>query len=80
MNVKMVRYKVGGALDVLLGADVGVRKKEPRLPNEDEDRTDWLLWCTEKHNCTMDEANKKYWLDRAQMTLLAKNIRSHRKV
>lgn len=62
MNVKMVRYKIEVGLDLLLSADVAVRKKQPKLPTWMEDRTDWLLWCTEKHNCSMEEADRRYWV------------------
>lgn len=44
MNRKRVRRVVGIVLDHTLNHDVVMRDREPTLPGEKDDRTDWLLW------------------------------------
>lgn len=72
MNSLRVRQEIGILLDHELNHDIVLRTREPKLPLPTEDRTDWLLWCTEKHYCTMDEANRMYWFARAQALLRMK--------
>lgn len=72
MNTKKVRRRVGVVLDHVLLNDLVQRDKEPSLPKEREDRTEWLLWCCNRLNCSMDEANRKYWSQLGQQTFLGK--------
>lgn len=79
MDVKRVRRKMGKELDEVLWAnDVLAVNKEPVLPLPTEDRTEWLLWCTNKYNCTMDQANDRYWNNHTQMGLLASGLMANR--
>ena len=80
MDVRRVRYKMGQSLDELLAAhELLAVVKEPVLPLPESDRTEWLLWCTNKYDCTMEEANNRYWNNHTQMQLMAMNFRKRQK-
>lgn len=80
MNIKKVRWRVGQELDSVLHSDFVLSiKKEPVLPMEHEDRTEWLLWCCFVNNCTMQEANHRYKHNIAMMKRLTENMRNRRK-
>jgi len=71
---------MGQSLDELLNAhELLAVVKEPVLPMPKGDRTEWLLWCTNKYDCTMEEANNRYWNNHTQMQLMASNFRERRK-
>lgn len=79
MDVKRVQYKMGQALDTLLDAhELLTVTKEPVLPAPKQDRTEWLLWCATKYDCSMEEANDRYWNNHTQMALIASNFRERR--
>lgn len=80
MDVKRVRAKMGRELDEVLNAfETLTVKKEPVLPTPQQDRTEWLLWCAKTYNCSMDEANKRYWNSHTQMMLIVSNTQARRK-
>lgn len=81
MNVKKVRWRIQRELDSELNSDfVLAVKKQPVLPMEDQDRTEWLLWCCFTYNCTMQEANHRYKHNVGMMKRMAENIRNRRKL
>lgn len=81
MDGKRVRYKMGQALDELLNAwETLTVKKEPVLPTPEQDRTEWLLWCATKYDCTMEEANNRYWNNHTQMMLIVNATNERRRL
>lgn len=80
MNIKKVRWRLQRELDAVLWSDFILQiKKAPVLPMQDEDRTEWLLWCCFTYNCTMQEANHRYKHNLEMMRKIAENIKNHRK-
>lgn len=80
MNRKRVCWRIQQELDSVLNSDfVLTVKKQPVLPMEDQDRTEWLLWCCFTYSCTMQEANHRYKHNLGMMKRMAENIRSRRK-
>lgn len=80
MNVKKVRWRIQRELDSVLNSHFVLDvKKQPVLPMEDQDRTEWLLWCCFTYNCTMQEANHRYKHNVGMMKRMAENIRKRRK-
>lgn len=81
MNVKRVRWRIQQELDSELRSDFTMSvKKEPVLPMQDQDRTEWLLWCCFTYNCTMQEANHRYKHNLGMMKRMADNINLRRKL
>ncbi len=81
MNIRKVKWRVQKELDRALNDNHTLFvKREPVLPMEGKDRTEWLLWCTHKRNCTMDEANRIYRINIGNMKRFAANIRRRRKL
>lgn len=81
MNIKKVRWRIQRELDSTLNAHFTLDvKKAPVLPMQDEDRTEWLLWCCFTYNCTMQEANHRYKHNLEMMRKIAENINLHRKL
>lgn len=80
MNLKKVRWRVKRELDSVLNSDfVLTVKKQPVLPMEDQDRTEWLLWCCFTYSCSMQEANHRYKHNVGMMKRLTENMRNRRK-
>lgn len=80
MNRKRVCRRIQQELDSVLNSDfVLTVKKQPVLPMEDQDRTEWLLWCCFTYSCTMQEANHRYKHNVGMMKRMAENIRKRRK-
>jgi len=80
MNVKKVRWRIQRELDSVLNSHFVLDvKKQPVLPMEDQDRTEWLLWCCFTYSCTMQEANHRYKHNVGMMKRMAENIRKRRK-
>lgn len=80
MNRKRVCRRIQQELDSVLNSDfVLTVKKQPVLPMEDQDRTEWLLWCCFTYSCTMQEANHRYKHNIGMMKRMAENIRKRRK-
>lgn len=80
MNRKRVCRRMQQELDSILNSDfVLTVKKQPVLPMEDQDRTEWLLWCCFTYSCTMQEANHRYKHNIGMMKRMAENIRNRRK-
>lgn len=81
MNTKKVRWRMGRELDSVLNAHFTLDvKKEPVLPMENQDRTEWLLWCCFTYNCTMQEANHRYKHNLGMMQKMAESIKLRRKL
>lgn len=80
MDLKRVRWRVQQQLDSVLNSDhVLTVKKEPELPMEDEDRTEWLLWCCYVSKCSMQEANHRYKHNLEMMKTMVSNMKERRK-
>lgn len=81
MNLRKVRWRIQRELDSVLHSDFVLEvKKEPVLPMEDKDRTEWLLWCCFTHNCSMQEANHRYKHNLGMMKKMVENINLRRKL
>lgn len=81
MNVKKVRWRIQRELDSVLNSHFTLDvKKEPVLPMENQDRTEWLLWCCFTYNCTMQEANHRYKHNLGMMKRVADSIKNRRKL
>lgn len=78
MDVQKVRRKVRIQLDNALNSCRVATLKEPALPQPGSDRTEWLLWCVERYECSMEEANTRYWNTNTQYALMAQGIKAHR--
>lgn len=80
MNLKRVRWRIQQELDSVLNSDFVLSvKKEPVLPMENEDRTEWLLWCCYVSNCSMQEANHRYKHNLGMMKKMVSNMLDNRK-
>lgn len=80
MNLKRVRWRIQQELDSVLNSDhVLSVKKEPVLPMEDKDRTEWLLWCCYVNSCSMQEANHRYKHNLEMMKKMVSNMLDNRK-